>query len=103
MPTSCQHILLVAFFSNTTFVSEILGDFCSVSKVGEDLRADVAVAIFWALLFKALLVSSYVALYFRHFWLSFFIMCLSILLPVRLRINRQAVVRKRERRLPLSM
>ncbi|KAA8531867.1 hypothetical protein F0562_006416 [Nyssa sinensis] len=67
--------------------------------------ADVAVAIFWALLFCVLVVSSYVTLYFRHFWLSFVILCLGILLPICLRISRQALARKRDRRLllPLSM
>lgn len=66
---------------------------------------DVAVAIFWATLFSMLVVSSYVTFYLRHFWLSLFILGLSILLPIRLRSFRQAVARKRERRLllPLSM
>ncbi|ESR38930.1 hypothetical protein KPL70_019588 [Citrus sinensis] len=68
-------------------------------------RVDVAVAIFWATLFSMLVVSSYVTFYLRHFWLSLFILGLSILLPIRLRSFRQAVARKRERRLllPLSM
>ncbi|KAJ4714425.1 NADH-ubiquinone oxidoreductase chain [Melia azedarach] len=67
--------------------------------------ADVAVAIFWAVLFSMLVISSYVTFHFQHFWLSFFILGLSILLPVRLRSYRQAVAKKRERRLllPLSM
>ncbi|KAA8547358.1 hypothetical protein F0562_003778 [Nyssa sinensis] len=66
--------------------------------------ADVAVSIFWALLFCVLVVSSYVTLYFRHFWLSFVIICLGILLPIHLKISRQTLARKRERRLlPLSM
>ncbi|KAL5821406.1 hypothetical protein ACOSQ3_023288 [Xanthoceras sorbifolium] len=66
---------------------------------------DVAVAIFSAILFSVLVVSSYVSFYFRHFWLSPFILCLGICLPIRLRSYRQAVNRKRERRLllPLSM
>ncbi|KAJ0040399.1 hypothetical protein Pint_28268 [Pistacia integerrima] len=66
---------------------------------------DVAVAVFWALLFSMLVISSYVAFYFRHFWISFFILCLSIFLPLRLRSCRQAVAKKRDRRLllPLSM
>ncbi|CAK9152419.1 unnamed protein product [Ilex paraguariensis] len=67
--------------------------------------ADVTVAILWAVLFSVLVISSYVTLYFRHFWLSFAIICLGIFLPIRLRISRQAHARKRERRLllPLSM
>ncbi|PIN24136.1 hypothetical protein CDL12_03129 [Handroanthus impetiginosus] len=66
---------------------------------------DVAVAIFWALIFTLLLVSSYVTLYFRHYWISFVIVCLGILVPIRLRISRQTLARKRDRRLllPLSM
>ncbi|KAK9990421.1 hypothetical protein SO802_025406 [Lithocarpus litseifolius] len=67
--------------------------------------ADVAVAIFWALVFSMLVISSYMSLYFRHFWLSLIFICLGIFLPVRLRISRLALARKRERRLqlPLSM
>ncbi|OAY60728.1 hypothetical protein MANES_01G134700v8 [Manihot esculenta] len=67
--------------------------------------ADVIVAIFWALVFSMLVISSYVSLYFRHFWLSFLIICLGIFLPLRLRSSRQVLTRKRERRwlLPLSM
>uniref|UniRef100_A0A5B7BR03 Uncharacterized protein n=1 Tax=Davidia involucrata TaxID=16924 RepID=A0A5B7BR03_DAVIN len=67
--------------------------------------ADVAVAIFCASLFCVLVVSSYVTLYFRYFWLSFVFICLGILLPICLRISRQTLARKRERRLllPLSM
>ncbi|GMY11539.1 NADH-ubiquinone oxidoreductase chain [Fagus crenata] len=65
--------------------------------------ADVSVAIFWALVFSMLVISSYVSLYFRHFWLSFVIICLGIFLPIRLRISRLALARKRERRLPLPL
>ncbi|TXG59623.1 hypothetical protein EZV62_014196 [Acer yangbiense] len=67
-------------------------------------RADVSVAIFSAILFGMLVVLSYVS-YFRQFWLSPFILCLGICLPIRLRSCRQAVTRKRDRRmlLPLSM
>ncbi|KAL2497799.1 hypothetical protein Adt_23349 [Abeliophyllum distichum] len=66
---------------------------------------DVAVAIFCALLFGVLLLSSYITLYLRHYWISFIIICLAIVLPVRLRISRQIHAKKRERRLmlPLSM
>ncbi|KAK3224101.1 hypothetical protein Dsin_011126 [Dipteronia sinensis] len=66
--------------------------------------ADVSVAIFSAILFSMLVVLSYVS-YFRQFWLSPFILCLGICLPIRLRSCRQAVTRKRDRRmlLPLSM
>ncbi|POO02546.1 NADH-ubiquinone oxidoreductase chain [Trema orientale] len=69
-------------------------------------RTDVAVAIFWALVFSMLVVSSYVALYFRHFRLSFVILCFGVFLPLRLRISRHALAKKsRERKLllPLSM
>ncbi|KAF3968744.1 hypothetical protein CMV_007391 [Castanea mollissima] len=38
--------------------------------------ADVAVAIFWALVFSMLVISSYVSLYFRHFWLCLIFICL---------------------------
>ncbi|KAK2981581.1 hypothetical protein RJ640_011111 [Escallonia rubra] len=67
--------------------------------------ADVAVAILWGLVFSVLVVSSYVTLYFRHFWLSFLIICVGVLLPIRLRVSRQSLARKRDRRLmlPLSM
>ncbi|CAA2976266.1 NADH-ubiquinone oxidoreductase chain [Olea europaea subsp. europaea] len=66
---------------------------------------DAAVAIFWALLFSVLLVSSYISLYLRHYWISFIIICLAIFLPVRLRTSRRTLAKKRERRLmlPLSM
>jgi hypothetical protein len=55
--------------------------------------------------FSVLVVSSYVSLYFSHFWLSFVIICLGVFLPVRLRISRHALARKKEGRLllPLSM
>lgn len=68
-------------------------------------RGDVAVALFWALVFGFLVISSYVTFYFRHFRLSFVIICLGVLLPIRLRTYRQALAKKRERRLllPLSM
>ncbi|KAI3462492.1 hypothetical protein Pfo_019155 [Paulownia fortunei] len=67
--------------------------------------SDVAVAIFWAFIFVVLLVSSYVTLYLKHYWISFGILCLGILLPIRLRILRRSLARKRDRRLflPLSM
>ncbi|KAK4426809.1 hypothetical protein Salat_1449600 [Sesamum alatum] len=42
---------------------------------------DVAVAIFLALIFIVLLVSSYVTLYLRHYWISVVFVCLGILLP----------------------
>ncbi|KAI3451711.1 hypothetical protein Pfo_008376 [Paulownia fortunei] len=66
---------------------------------------DVAVAIFWALIFIVLLVSSYVTLYLKHYWISSVIVCIGILVPIRLRISRQSLARKRDRRLllPLSM
>lgn len=68
-------------------------------------RADVTVAIFWALVFSMLVISSYVSLYFRHFWLCLIFICLGIFLPVHLKKSRLALAKKRERRLqlPLSM
>lgn len=67
--------------------------------------SDVALAGFWALIFIVLLVSSYVTLYLKHYWLSLAILCIGILLPIRLRILRQSLARKRDKRLllPLSM
>ncbi|OIT06387.1 PREDICTED: uncharacterized protein LOC109210810 [Nicotiana attenuata] len=65
--------------------------------------ADVVAAVFYALLFTMLIVSSYLALYLQHYWSSFLIIGLAISLPVRLRILRQAHARKRVRQLPLSM
>ncbi|XP_051126778.1 uncharacterized protein LOC127248469 [Andrographis paniculata] len=66
---------------------------------------DVAVAVFWASICATLLISSYVALYLTHYWISFFLLCITILVPVRLRISRLSFARKRDRRLllPLSM
>ncbi|CAA0833849.1 Unknown protein [Striga hermonthica] len=66
---------------------------------------DVAVAIFWALSFILLLSSSYVILYLKHYWISLAVMCIGILVPIRLRVARQSLARKRDRRLllPLSI
>ncbi|KAI4327586.1 hypothetical protein L6164_020026 [Bauhinia variegata] len=64
---------------------------------------DVLVAISCALVFCLLVISSCLALYYRCFWLFLVVICLSIFLPVRLRVSRQTLVRKRERRLPLSI
>ncbi|KAI9390986.1 hypothetical protein POPTR_007G026601v4 [Populus trichocarpa] len=47
-----------------------------------------------------LVISSYKALYFRHFWLLFLIICLAIFLPVHLRSSR---AQNRERRLLLPL
>ncbi|KAJ6916022.1 hypothetical protein NC652_018640 [Populus alba x Populus x berolinensis] len=71
----------------------------------EDLKfvgtlVDVTVAIFWALTLSMLVISSYKALYFRHFWLLFLIICLAIFLPVHLRSSR---AQNRERRLVLPL
>lgn len=66
-------------------------------------RVDVAVAVFCALLFVVLILSSYVALYLQHYWSSFLIISIAITLPVRLRMLRQAHARKKVRQLPLSM
>ncbi|XP_019172955.1 PREDICTED: uncharacterized protein LOC109168398 [Ipomoea nil] len=65
--------------------------------------ADVAVAIVWALLFCVFVISSYLTLRSKHYWISLIILCISVSLPVRLRILRQANARKRVRLLPLSM
>ncbi|GER40031.1 sphingoid long-chain base transporter RSB1 [Striga asiatica] len=70
-----------------------------------ETKTDVAVAIFWALSFILLLSSSYVVLYLTHYWISLAFMCIGILVPIRLRVARQSLARKRDRRLllPLSM
>ena len=69
-------------------------------------RADVVEAVFWAFFLCLLAVLSYVALNFRHLWLSSSLLFLAILLPVFLAISRhRQLAKKRERRLllPLSM
>ncbi|CAN6317332.1 unnamed protein product, partial [Urochloa humidicola] len=85
------------------------------SKLVEQLRdyqirsqhkRDIIGAISWGLLCCFLIISSYMTLYFRHFWLSAIIISLGILLPAGLYILRQRkLAKKRERRLllPLSM
>lgn len=85
------------------------------SKLVEQLRdyqirsqhkRDLIGAISWGLLCCLLIVSSYMMLYFRHFWLSAVIISVGILLPAGLYILRQRkLAKKRERRLllPLSM
>jgi len=85
------------------------------SKLVEQLRdyqirsqhkRDIIGAISWGLLCCFLIISSYMTLYFRHFWLSAVIISLGILLPAGLYILRQRkLAKKRERRLllPLSM
>lgn len=65
-------------------------------------RSDVVLAVFFAVLFGALVISSYLTLYLRHYWISFVIICIGVFLPWRLRITRQALARKKERLLPLS-
>lgn len=68
--------------------------------------SDAAKAGLWALLFLALLIFSFIALYLRYAWLGFTFVCLAILLPICLKIVRQTkLARKRRRRmlLPLSM
>lgn len=68
--------------------------------------SDAAKAGLWALLFLALLIFSFIALYLRYTWLGFTFVCLAILLPICLKIVRQTkLARKRRRRmlLPLSM
>ncbi|KAI4314854.1 hypothetical protein L6164_027721 [Bauhinia variegata] len=64
---------------------------------------DVLVAIFYALVFCTLVISACLTLYYRHFWLLLVVICLGVFLPVRLRMSRQKLLRKRERRLPLSI
>ncbi|KAL1316411.1 hypothetical protein HN51_068601 [Arachis hypogaea] len=66
-------------------------------------RVDVAVAIGFALLFTMLVVLSVMTLYLRCFRLFLVVIGLCIFLPVRLRLSRQTLARKRERRLPLSI
>nr|XP_034570483.1 uncharacterized protein LOC117835219 [Setaria viridis] len=85
------------------------------SKLVEQLRdyqirsqhkRDIIGAISWGLLCCFLIISSYMTLYFRHFWLSAIIISVGILLPAGLYILRQRkLAKKRERRLllPLSM
>ncbi|KAL3844839.1 hypothetical protein ACJIZ3_002242 [Penstemon smallii] len=66
---------------------------------------DITVATLWALIFIVLLVSSYVTLSMTHYGISFVMLCLAIILPIRLKISRKSLARKRDRRflLPLSM
>ncbi|MED6123021.1 hypothetical protein PIB30_045431 [Stylosanthes scabra] len=66
-------------------------------------RVDVAVAVGLALLFTMLVVLSFMTLYLRRFRLFLVVIALCIFLPVRLRLSRQTLARKRERRLPLSI
>ncbi|CAL0331861.1 unnamed protein product [Lupinus luteus] len=66
-------------------------------------RVDVAVAIGFSLLLAMLVVSTLITLYLRRFWLSLVLICLNIFLLSRLRVSRQTLARKRERRLPLSI
>lgn len=44
--------------------------------------SDAAKAGLWALLFLALLIFSFIALYLRYTWLGFTFVCLAILLPI---------------------
>lgn len=81
----------LTFFSSTTQITS---------------GSDAAKAGLWALLFLALLIFSFIALYLRYQWLAFTFVCLAILLPICLKIVRQTTLaRKRRRRmlLPLSM
>ncbi|RYQ80240.1 hypothetical protein Ahy_Scaffold1g106778 isoform B [Arachis hypogaea] len=50
-----------------------------------------------------LVVLSVMTLYLRCFRLFLVVIGLCIFLPVRLRLSRQTLARKRERRLPLSI
>ncbi|KAI5684205.1 hypothetical protein M9H77_05433 [Catharanthus roseus] len=63
--------------------------------------SDVVLAICFALLFGALVILSYVALYLRYYRVSFVFVCTGVFLPLRLRISRHALARKKERLLPL--
>jgi uncharacterized membrane protein len=77
-----------------------------MALLSEHCRRDIIGAISWGLLCCLLIVSSYMMLYFRHFWLSAVIICVGIILPAGLYILRQRkLAKKRERRLllPLSM
>jgi hypothetical protein len=69
-------------------------------------RRDIIGALSWGLLLCFLIISSYLAIYFRHFKLSAAIIFLGIIIPTSLHISRQRkLAKKRERRLllPLSM
>ncbi|XP_052879454.1 uncharacterized protein LOC128285642 [Gossypium arboreum] len=68
-------------------------------------KTDVGVATFWAIALIMLMLLSFLSLYFRHYWLSIMAIWLGILLPIRLRSCRQALVKKSKRKflLPLSM
>lgn len=69
-------------------------------------RRDIIGAVSWGLLLCFLIISSYLAIYFRHFKLSAAIIFLGIVIPSFLHISRQRkLAKKRERRLllPLSM
>ncbi|KAJ3674453.1 hypothetical protein LUZ60_005069 [Juncus effusus] len=85
------------------------------SKLVEQLRdyqirsqhkRDIIGAVSWGLLLCFLIISSYLAIYFRHFKVSALIIFLGILIPSCLHVSRQRkLAKKRERRLllPLSM
>ncbi|KAI3437442.1 uncharacterized protein J3R85_005427 [Psidium guajava] len=66
-------------------------------------RADVAVAIFWAVVFGMLVGLTYLTFRYSHFWLSFLTACLGSFLLVCLRKSRHELARKKETRLPLSL
>ncbi|KAF8012478.1 hypothetical protein BT93_I0599 [Corymbia citriodora subsp. variegata] len=66
-------------------------------------RADVAVAIFWAVVFSMLVGLTYLTFRHGHPWLSFLTACLGSFLLVCLRKSRHALAREKEKRLPLSL
>ena len=95
LPVRLSYLWYIFLFTNLNI--PLLSMFC---------RRDIIGAISWGLLCCFLIISSYMTLYFRHFWLSAVIISLGILLPAGLYILRQRkLAKKRERRLllPLSM
>ncbi|GLT31342.1 hypothetical protein SLA2020_060840 [Shorea laevis] len=69
-------------------------------------RVDVVIFVIWELIILAFLVFSAVSLYFRHMKLAFFLVCITLLLLLCMKITKQVrLARKKKRRmlLPLSM
>ncbi|XP_051139387.1 uncharacterized protein LOC127257116 [Andrographis paniculata] len=79
--------------------------FLSTSNLASS-RVDVAVFVIWELLILAVFVFSAVSLYFRHLRLAIFLLCITTLLLLTMKITKQIrLARKKQRRmlLPLSM
>ncbi|XP_020219475.1 uncharacterized protein LOC109802493 [Cajanus cajan] len=80
--------------------------FSSTSSNITSSRVDVVVFVIWELVILAFLVFSVVSLYFKHIRLAFFLVCITILLLLCMKITKQVrLARKKKRRmlLPLSM